>query len=217
MNSIVHSTKSPASAAVSANTGAAEQPVSILLVDDDQNNLLALESILDLADYRLVKAQTADAALLALMQDEYAAIVLDVQMPDLSGIELARLIKQRKRTQHVPIIFLTAHYKESEHVVLGYDVGAVDYLTKPVNPSVLRSKISVFVDLFRKTQALADMNRSMEEEILERKTAEERFRVVVEAAPSAMLVVTAEGLIALVNSQAEQLFRSTRNEMLGKP
>src|SRR5580698_7903129 len=103
MDSLAHSTKAPASGAVSARAGsspasplaAPEQPVSILLVDDDQNNLLALESILDLSDYRLVKAQSADAALLALMQDEYAAIVLDVQMPDLSGIELARLIKQR--------------------------------------------------------------------------------------------------------------------------
>src|ERR1700761_263453 len=110
MDSAAHSTKAPASGAVSASAGSAqarpvappsshlssaEPPVSILLVDDDQNNLLALESILDFSDYRLVKAQSADAALLALMQDEYAAIVLDVQMPDLSGIELARLIKQR--------------------------------------------------------------------------------------------------------------------------
>src|SRR5688572_29622578 len=99
---------------------AKEAPVSILLVDDDANNLLALESILEAPDHRLVKAQTADAALLALMQDDYAAIVLDVQMPDLSGIELAKLIKQRKKTQHIPLIFLTAHYRDSEHAVLGY-------------------------------------------------------------------------------------------------
>src|ERR1700677_2658088 len=191
MDSAAHSTKAPPSGAVSAGAGSLatpEQPVSILLVDDDQNNLLALESILDLSDYRLVKAQTADAALLALMQDEYAAIVLDVQMPDLSGIELARLIKQRKRTQHVPIIFLTAHYKESEHAVLGYDVGAVDYLTKPVHPAVLRSKGRVFVDLFRKTRALAKLNSIMDAEISALTVAEDRFRIVVEAAPSAMIV-----------------------------
>ena len=191
-----------------------EPPVSILLVDDDHNNLLALESILDLSDYRLVKAQTADAALLALMQEEYAAIVLDVQMPDLSGIELARLIKQRKRTQHVPIIFLTAHYKESEHAVLGYDVGAVDYLTKPVHPAVLRSKVSVFVDLFRKTRALAKLNATMEAEISVRKIAEERFRIVVEAAPSAMIVYNQDGRITLVNSEAERLFEQRREKLL---
>jgi len=222
MDFAAHPTKAPASGAVSAGAGfapasplvAPEQPVSILLVDDDQNNLLALESILDFSDYRLVKAQSADAALLALMQDEYAAIVLDVQMPDLSGIELARLIKQRKRTQHVPIIFLTAHYKESEHAVLGYDVGAVDYLTKPVHPAVLRSKVSVFVDLFRKTRALAKMNSVMEAEISVRKIAEERFRIVVEAAPSAMIVYTGDGRITLVNSEAERLFDQKREKLL---
>jgi signal transduction histidine kinase len=135
----------------------ATRPV-VLLVDDDSKNLLALESILEDGSFRLQKAQTGNQALLALMADDFAAIVLDVQMPDMSGIELARLIKQRRRTQHVPIIFLTAHYREDEHAILGYDVGAVDYLTKPVNPMVLRSKVNVFVDLFRKTQALARMN-----------------------------------------------------------
>jgi PAS domain S-box-containing protein len=215
MTPFAQSSKTPAPNPAPAHADAApESPVSILLVDDDQNNLLALESILDLSDYRLVKAQTADAALLALMQDEYAAIVLDVQMPDLSGIELARLIKQRKRTQHVPIIFLTAHYKESEHAVLGYDVGAVDYLTKPVHPAVLRSKVSVFVDLFRKTRALAKMNSTMEAEISVRKIAEERFRIVVEAAPSAMIVYNGDGRITLVNSEAERLFEQKREKLL---
>jgi PAS domain S-box-containing protein len=192
----------------------ATQPVSILLVDDDANNLLALESILEAPDHRLVKAQSADEALLALMKEDYAAIVLDVQMPDLSGIELARLIKQRRKTQHIPLIFLTAHYRDSEHAVLGYDVGAVDYLTKPVHPAVLRSKVSVFIDLFRKTRALAEINRSLEAEVIERKTAESHLRVVIEAAPSAMLVFTRTGEIVLVNSGAEQLFGLSREELL---
>lgn len=191
-----------------------EAPVSILLVDDDANNLLALESILEAPDHHLVKVQTADEALLALMNGDYAAIVLDVQMPDLSGIELARLIKQRKKTQHIPLLFLTAHYRDNEHAVLGYDVGAVDYLTKPVHPAVLRSKVSVFIDLFRKTRALAEINRSMEEEIVERKTAESHLRVVIEAAASAMVVFTREGQIVLVNSGAERLFGLTREQLL---
>ena len=100
--------------------------VSILLVDDDPKNLMVLETILNSPEYRLVKASTADQALIALMNEEFAAIVLDVQMPDMSGLELARLIKQRKKTQHVPILFLTAYYQEDEHVGLGYDAGAVD-------------------------------------------------------------------------------------------
>jgi signal transduction histidine kinase len=145
-------------------------PASVLLVDDDAKNLLALESILEDGGYALRKAQTGNQALLALMAEDFAAIVLDVQMPDMSGIELARLIKQRRRTQHIPIIFLTAHYREDEHAILGYDAGAVDYLTKPVNPAVLRSKVNVFVDLFRKTQALAKMNVAAQ-------AAEEALRV----------------------------------------
>lgn len=133
---------------------------TVLVVDDDSKNLMAIESVLDADSYRLIQAQTGSEALLALMGGDFAAIVLDVQMPDMSGIELARMIKQRRRTQHIPIIFLTAHYREDEHAVLGYDVGAVDYLTKPINPAVLRSKVNVFVDLFTKTQALAEMNRN---------------------------------------------------------
>jgi PAS domain S-box-containing protein len=195
--------------------GRPDASVAILLVDDDVNNLVALESILSSPEHKFVRAQSSDAALLALMHGDFAAIVLDVQMPGLSGIELARLIKQRRRTQNIPILFLTAHYLETEHAVLAYDVGAVDYLTKPVHPAVLRSKVAVFVDLFRKTRALAKLNQAMEAEIAERKIAEERFRVVVEAAPSAMLVFTGEGAIKLVNSQAEQLFARSREELLG--
>jgi PAS domain S-box-containing protein len=194
-----------------------EKPISILLVDDDPKNLMVLESILDSPEYRLVKASSADETLLALMKDEFAAIVLDVQMPDMNGIELARLIKQRKKTQHVPILFLTAYYQEDEHVVLGYDVGAVDYITKPVNPAVLRSKIGVFIDLFRKTAALADINRALEAEVVERQKAEDRFRMVVETAPNAMVMVAADGHIILVNSRTESLFGYDRDELLFQP
>ncbi|MGH8047351.1 MAG: ATP-binding response regulator [Chthoniobacterales bacterium] len=156
----------------------------ILIVDDDPRNLLALEALLEGGDYTLVKAQTSDEALLALMNGEFAAIILDVKMPGVSGIELARLIKQRRRTRHVPIIFLTAHYLEDEHVMMAYDVGAVDYLTKPINSAVLRSKVNVFVDLFRKTRALAALNDKLEtQNILLKREAEERARrIVAEAA-----------------------------------
>lgn len=143
---------------------------TVLVVDDDSKNLMAIESVLDGSSFKLQKAQTGAEALLALMDGDFAAIVLDVQMPDMSGIELARMIKQRRRTQHIPIIFLTAHYREDEHAVLGYDVGAVDYLTKPISPAVLRSKVNVFVDLYTKTQALAEMNRAAQ-------AAEEALRV----------------------------------------
>lgn len=142
--------------------------VNILLVDDDIRNLDVLESVLTMPDYRLFRARSADEALLALVREEFAVIVLDVRMPDLSGYELAQMIKRRKRTQHVPIIFLTAYYGEDEDVLQGYGAGAVDYLSKPVNPLILRSKVAVLVDLFRKTRTLETMNRAMEAEIEER-------------------------------------------------
>jgi signal transduction histidine kinase len=155
---------------------AGQAVVSILLVDDEPRNLDVLESILGTADYSLVRAQTADEALMALLDGEFAALVLDIRMPVISGIELAQLIKQRRRTRDIPILFLTAHLSDEGDVLKGYDVGAVDYLTKPVNPDILRSKIAVFAELFRKTRALAAANQALEKEVLERQRAEEALR-----------------------------------------
>jgi two-component system, sensor histidine kinase len=144
-------------------------PVNILLVDDDPRNLDVLESVLQEPDYRHVRATSADEALAALIANDFAVIVLDIRMPGTSGFELAQMIKQRKKTQHIPIIFLTAYYQEDEHVMQGYLAGAVDYLSKPCNPAILRSKVAVFVDLFCK-------NRALEAEIAERRQAEQRIR-----------------------------------------
>ena len=125
-------------------------PVNILLVDDQPRNLDVLEAVLSSPGYRLVRADSANAALLALLDEEFAAIVLDIKMPGMSGPELAQIIKQRERTRHIPILFLTAHTQDEADVLLAYDAGGVDYLNKPINPQVLRSKINVFADLFRK-------------------------------------------------------------------
>lgn len=144
-------------------------PVNLLLVDDEARNLDVLETILDSPEYKLVRAQNAEDALKALVQDTFAVVILDIRMPTMSGIELAQLIKQRPKTQHLPIIFLTAYYQEDEQVLRGYGAGAVDYLSKPCNPEILRSKVAVFVDLYRKTRAL-------ELEIAERRAAETRVR-----------------------------------------
>jgi signal transduction histidine kinase len=146
--------------------------VNILLVDDEIRNLDVLESILTSSEYGLVRVQTAQDALMKLLEGEFAAIVLDIQMPGTNGIELAHLIKQRKRTQHIPIIFLTAYFQEDKDVIQGYEVGAVDYLTKPINSQILKSKIGVFVELFRKTRELARLNQTLEGEITNRQNAE---------------------------------------------
>jgi PAS domain S-box-containing protein len=150
----------------------------VLIVDDQSRNLDALEAMLTPLDCTPVRAQSADAALLSIVRTDFAAIVLDIRMPDMSGIELAQVIKQRRRSQHVPILFLTAHMLEEQDVLQGYGVGAVDYLSKPVNPEILRSKVSVFIDLFRKTRELARLNQALRVEIGERQRAQEALKTV---------------------------------------
>ncbi|HXD22175.1 MAG TPA: ATP-binding protein [Gemmatimonadaceae bacterium] len=149
----------------------------ILIVDDQPRNLDVLEAMLDGMDCAFIRATTADEALLALVRHEFAALVLDIRMPGMSGIELATLIKQRKRSQHVPILFLTAHSVNDEDVLRGYNVGAVDYLSKPINADILRSKIGVFVELFRKTHALAEANQLLQHEIAARELAQAELKL----------------------------------------
>lgn len=165
-------------AASSSRKGEGEEPVpvNILIVDDEPRNLDVLESILYSSEYNLVRAGSADEALMALVQKEFAVLVLDINMPGTNGIELATLIKQRKKTQHVPILFLTAYYQDEKYVLEGYSAGAVDYLTKPVSPQILRSKVEVFVDLHQKTEALARSNKALETEIRQREQAEDQLR-----------------------------------------
>lgn len=145
--------------------------IDILLVDDESRNLDALETILADPAYRLLRAQDADTALHALLDNDVAAIVLDIKMPGVSGFELAKMIKDTKRFRETPIVFLTAYLVDETDVITGYGTGAVDYLTKPVNPEILRHKVAVFAELFRKTRALAELNTHLEARVAER-TAE---------------------------------------------
>jgi len=154
----------------------ADAAINILLVDDEPRNLDVLETLLQSPDYNLVRAQSGQAALMRLLNDDFAAIVLDINMPGMSGLELANLVKQRRRTQHIPIIFLTAYFQEDRSILEGYETGAVDYLTKPINSQILQSKIAVFADLFRKTRALTRSNEALELQIGQRLKAEEALR-----------------------------------------
>jgi len=151
----------------------ASEPVKLLIVDDEPRNLDALEVMLASSGCTFIRASSPDDALLAMLQHDFAAMVLDIRMPGMSGIELARLIKQRKRTRDVPILFLTAHMMDDDDVLSGYGVGAVDYLSKPVNAEILRSKIAVFVDLYRKTRELAILNDALNEEVAQRRQVQE--------------------------------------------
>jgi serine phosphatase RsbU (regulator of sigma subunit) len=149
--------------------------VSILLVDDEPRNLLALEAILSGLGQNLVRARSCREALKCLLDDDFAVIIMDVLMPEVDGFETAALIRERDRSSRTPIIFLTAAGASDIQIFRGYSVGAVDYLVKPVKPEILRSKIAVFVDLFKKTAEIkrqADQLRNLERRQHERELAE---------------------------------------------
>jgi CheY-like chemotaxis protein len=132
------------------------QKARILLVDDRAENLIALEAILSSLNQHLVPVRSGEAALKALLADEFAVILLDVVMPGMDGFETAAHIKRRARTHDVPIIFLTAAGAEPDHAFRGYAAGAVDYIAKPFDPWVLRAKVAVFVDLYMKNRQLRE-------------------------------------------------------------
>ena len=132
------------------------EKAKILLVDDRTKNLVALEAILSSLNQVLVPARSGDAALRALLSDEFAVILLDVLMPGMDGFETAAHIKRRPKTRDVPIIFLTARNAEPDYAFRSYSAGAVDYIAKPFDPWVLRAKVSVFVDLYTKSRQLRD-------------------------------------------------------------
>jgi two-component system, sensor histidine kinase and response regulator len=164
-------------------TGDEMGKVSILLVDDTPENLIAMEAVLNDLGQRLVKATSGQEALRLLLREEFAVILLDVNMPGMNGFETAALIRNRKQTEHVPIIFVSAISTTDTHMFKGYSLGAVDYIFTPVNAEVLRSKVAVFVELVKKSAAvrkqaaqLQEANEVLRNEIITRKKAEEALK-----------------------------------------
>ncbi|WP_242902504.1 response regulator [Actinomadura terrae] len=141
-----------------------DDKAKILLVDDREENLIALEAILSSLDQDLVRARSGEEALKALLTDEYAVILLDVVMPGMDGFETARDIKRRKKTRDLPIIFLTAVNSDPDYAFRGYAAGAVDFISKPFDPWVLRAKVSVFVELHNKNKQLRDQTALLREQ-----------------------------------------------------
>ena len=156
----------------------------ILLVDDRPDNLLSMEAILEPDGYELIKAASGREALKILLTEfDFALILMDVKMPNLNGFETAELIYEREKLKHIPIVFITANNYGEENMFKGYRTGAVDYIYKPINPELLRTKVSVFVDLYTKNHQLVAqekklmaINKSLENEINERKISEEQIR-----------------------------------------
>ena len=188
--------------------------VKILMVDDTPDNLVSLEAALYTLGEELVAAKSGMEALRYLLEDDFAAILLDVKMPDMDGFETAELIRSRPRSRHTPILFLTG-YKSDEHLFRGYDLGAVDFLFKPIVPEVLRSKVAVFVQLSRNATLLREHAQALREQAVVLQKAELKFRSLLEAAPDAMVMCRQNGEIVLVNSRTESLFGYSRTQLLG--
>jgi len=164
----------------------ASEDIKILVVDDREDNLFSIETILEKNNYTIVKATSGRAALKILLnQHDFSLILMDVQMPDMNGLETANIIYQRDKLKGIPIIFITAHNYDDDLIFKGYKMGAVDYIYKPINPELLKIKVDVFVELFRKNQQLLNheqeliaINNSLQTEIEERKASEEKIKLL---------------------------------------
>lgn len=166
------------------------EPIHILLVDDRPENLLALEAVLESEQYHLVKATSGEEALRCLLKDEFAVIVLDVQMPGLDGIETAKLIKAREKTKDIPIIFISANSKEAEHLFAGYSAGGIDYMVKPFIPQILKSKIEAFVHMYQTNNRLKTQSALLHQKTQELERINYELVVAKEAAEIAVKAKT---------------------------
>lgn len=188
--------------------------ISILLVDDQPANLFALEALLAGDEYSLVRAASGPEALRCVLEQEFALVLLDVLMPGMDGFETAELIRKRRQSVHTPIIFITATSSNDNHVGQGYSLGAVDYLYKPIVPEILKAKVHVFAELYRKTRRLARSEEALRVELEERRKSdaarresEEKYRRLFDCASDAIVVFDAEGQSVLdANKAALKLY-----------
>jgi PAS domain S-box-containing protein len=199
-------------------TAVAEQDkVSILLVDDHPENLLALEALLSDLGQNLVRAESGIEALRLLLHNEFALILLDVDMPAINGFETAELVRQRERSRHTPIIFLTAINKADQHVFKGYSLGAVDYLTKPFVPEVLRSKVIAFVELHKKTEEVKRQSKLLQQINAELESEKDFISTVLDTADSIIVVLDAELKIIRASRAFERILGYPPDETQGRP
>lgn len=197
-----------------------QRGINILLVDDQPANLLALEAILAEPGYNLVRAGSGEEALRALLNDTFTLVLLDVLMPGLDGFDTAALMRKRKQTADTPIIFLTAGTFDDAHANRGYSLGAVDYIRKPIVPDILKAKVQVFSDLWRKNARLAQSEESLRlqlersrEEQEARRDSEEKYHELFSRANDAIIVYDRRGAVLDANRAALRLYGYSRSEM----
>ena len=212
---------------VNLNSTASEK-VNILMVDDHPENLLALEAVLSSPNYRLVTANSGKEALRCLLKQDFAIILLDVQMPGLNGFETAKLIRAREKTKHTPIIFITAISQDSENVQRGYSVGAIDYIFKPFQPEVLKQKIEKFVELHQKFQEkvnkserkrtveLQEINQKLDQTSLDLRQIEALNRVIGETLMDTIITFDEQGCILSGNPALTSMFGYQPDELIGE-
>lgn len=193
-----------------------ELPVNILLVDDHSENLLALEAILQGLGQNLVRATSGAQALRCLLNQDFAVILLDVQMPEMDGFETATLIRQRERSRHTPIIFLTAFSTNDSMVFKGYSLGAVDYLFKPIEPEILKSKVAAFVDLFQKTAKIERQANQLAALNADLRKSEEQFRSLSACSPVGIFLTDIVGNCTYTNPRYQSILGICDEDCLGK-
>ncbi|CAH2714581.1 Sensor histidine kinase RcsC [Neobacillus rhizosphaerae] len=205
------------------------QKVNILMVDNQPENLLALEAVLSSPHYNLVSATSGNAALKCLLKQEFAVILLDVQMPELNGFETAKLIRAREKTKHIPIIFITAISQDMEHVQRGYSVGAIDYIFKPYQPETLKQKIEKFVEIYQKykeeisksesqcSAELNEVNKKLDQTTLDLQRTEALAKVISETLIDTIVTFNGQGSILSVNSAVKTMFGYHPDELVGQP
>lgn len=194
-----------------SNGSREEEPVNILLVDDRPENLLALEAVLEDLGQNLVRVSSGADALRALLDQEFAVILMDVMMPEMDGYEAASLIRQRETTQHTPIVFVTAINHDEAHIAKGYEQGAVDYIFKPIDPHILRAKVKVFIELYRSRRTMQQFNDELEQCVLDRtkdlKVANRRLTQEIEVRKRA------EGEVRTLNEELEARVQARTAEL----
>ncbi len=206
-----------------------DETVKILVVDDRPENLLAIEGVLDRPEFTIITATSGNEALGLVLEHNFALILLDVQMPEMDGFEVAELIRGSEKTRHIPIIFVTAINKEDTHVFAGYEKGAVDYLFKPLDPQILRSKVNIFVELFQQRKTLQQRNaelhrtvakleevnqkiKEQQESVIE----EERLKVLLQMAGATAHELNQPLMVLMGNVQLMEMEADVPNVLRGR-
>lgn len=207
----------------------AKTPVNILMVDDQPGKLLSYETILSGLGENLIRANSGNEALEHLLRKDIAVVLVDVCMPDLDGFELASMIRSHPRFRRTAIILISSVMVEDVHRLKGYDAGAMDYVSVPIVPEILRAKVAVFAELYRKTDALESLNRELEQRVAERtaqietsaellRVSEQRFRLLVENVQDySIIMLDAAGRVSYWNTGTERLYGYRAEEIIGRP